>query len=450
MLRILKKRPSRLARTLLAFSCIFLTASAKDKPNVIFILSDDLGAADLGCYGTKDVHTPAADSIAEHGVRFTQFYSGAPICSPSRACLLTGRYPFRAGVTGNIGFGRGVVGMPAKEITMAKVFKDAGYQTAHIGKWHLGFTDQTSPNAKGFDYSFGHMGGCIDNYSHFFYWSGPNVHDLYRNGTEVYESGEYFPDLMLKEADHFITENRNKPFFIYYAMNTPHYPYQGEKKWLDYFKDLKYPRNLYSAFLASQDDRIAKLLARIDELGLTKDTIIIFQSDNGYSTEERAHHGGGNSGPYRGAKYSLFEGGIRLPAIISYPGHLPQGEVRDQMVHAADWMPTLAELCGLKLPKVKLDGTSILPVIKSASAPSPHTSLQWKIGQGKSTSWAVREGDWKLMSNVFDPVSGKHIPMFLANIKEDIGEQNNLFEKHPDVVLKLTQEHEELMKEIHD
>jgi arylsulfatase A-like enzyme len=374
-------------------------ASLAAGPNVIVIMADDQGSVDLGCYGAKDLHTPHTDALAVQGVRFTQFYSGAPVCSPSRACLLTGRYPIRAGVPGNCASQRGGKGaLPDTEVTLAEIFKAAGYATAHIGKWHLGYTPQTQPNAQGFDHSFGHMGGCIDNYSHFFYWSGPNIHDLHRNGAEVFCDGEYFPDLMLREAADFLQENKDRPFFIYYALNTPHYPYQGDAKWLKHFAHLAYPRNLYAAFLAAQDERLGALLAEVDALGLRERTIIAFQSDNGHSTEERAHFGGGSAGPYRGAKFSLFEGGIRVPAIVSWPGTLPENEDRGLMAHAADWLPTLAELCGITPPAVHLDGRSLAAVLRDPKAPGPHegSALHWQVGEGRNADWAVREGDWKL------------------------------------------------------
>ena len=160
-------------------------------PNVILIVTDDQGAADAGCYGAQDLVTPGIDSLAARGVRFTQFYSAAPVCSPSRAGLLTGRYPLRAGLIGNAGSQPGGEGVPTEQITLAEMFQAAGYATAHIGKWHLGYKPDQMPNAQGFDFSFGHMGGCIDNYSHFFYWSGPNRHDLYRNGQEVFCQGGF-------------------------------------------------------------------------------------------------------------------------------------------------------------------------------------------------------------------------------------------------------------------
>ena len=183
------------------------------------------------------------------------------------------------------------------------------------------------PNAQGFDHSFGHMGGCIDNYSHFFYWSGPNIHDLWRNGAEVFHYGEFFPDLMVDEAARFMEQHRDQPFFIYFALNMPHYPYQGDAKWLERFKDLPYPRNLYAAFLAAQDERLGKLFANVDDLGLRERTIIVFQSDNGHSTEERAHFGGGSAGPYRGGEVQPVRG--RHPAARDHLVARPYAAERD-------------------------------------------------------------------------------------------------------------------------
>ncbi len=427
-------------------ACLLATpilGAASPRPNVIVIMADDQGSVDLGSYGSADLHTPHMDALAKSGVRFTQFYAASAVCSPSRASLLTGRYPGRAGLLNNAGSG---VGLRPSEVTLAELFKDAGYATAQIGKWHLGSSATTSPNAQGFDHSFGHLGGCIDNYSHFFYWSGPNVHDLQRNGTEIFENGRYFPDLMLDEATAFTEKHRAQPFFIYYAVNTPHYPYQGEPRWLEHFKHLPLPRRLYAAFLASQDERIGRLMAKVAALGLRERTIVVFQSDNGHSVEERAHGGGGSAGPYRGAKASLFEGGIRVPAIISQPGTLPQGETRDQLAHAADWLPTLAALTGVKPPPVKLDGHNLVPVLHSAAAPSPRQTAHWQLGE----SWAVREGDWKLLANPRDPTvasgdrTAARTPLFLANLATDPGERTNLADRHPDIVARLKKLHETL------
>jgi arylsulfatase A len=430
--------------TSLLAACTSLPAAS---PNVILIVTDDQGAADAGCYGARDLKTPHIDSLAARGVRFTQFYAAAPVCSPSRAGLLTGRYPLRAGLIGNAASQpQGKEAMPGAQVTMAEMFKAAGYATAHVGKWHLGYTPDTMPNAQGFDHSFGHMGGCIDNFSHFFFWQGPNRHDLFRNGVEVQAPGRYFPSMMVEEAGRFIEQNRANPFFLYFALNLPHYPYQGEPKWLDHYKHLPYPRNLYAAFLSSCDEHIGKLLKRVDDLGLRQETIVIFQSDNGHSTEERAHFGGGSAGSYRGQKFSLFEGGIRLPAILSWPGHLPAGEVRGQLAHACDWMPTLAELCGIKLLNPDIDGRSIVPVIRSANAPSPHDVLHWHVSGAKEPQWAVRHGDWKLIGNVQstpDPaLSADDRRLFLANLAGDISEKTNSASRHPEIVQRLRHLHE--------
>ncbi|MGB2453285.1 MAG: sulfatase-like hydrolase/transferase [Akkermansiaceae bacterium] len=407
---------------LLSLLVCISTLSAR-RPNVIIIFTDDQGTVDMNCYGAKDLVTPNMDGLAKRGVRFTQFYSAAPVCSPSRVGLMTGRTPQHGGLNGNVPLDS--VGMPSQQITIAEKMKTAGYATAHIGKWHLGHHKETVPNAQGFDHSFGHLVGCIDNYSHFFYWSGPNKHDLWRNGKEVFHNGEFFPDLMVKEAGEFIDKNKDQPFFIYFALNTPHYPYQGSPKWLEHYRDLPYPRNLYAAFLSTTDDRIGALLSEIENAGLTNDTIIIFQSDHGASEEVRAHKGGGSAGPHRGAKFSLYEGGIRVPAIISWPGNLPQNEVRNQIATGCDWFPTIMELCKIPAAEHEIDGKSLLPVINSKSARSAHKIFHWKSGN----SVAVREGKWKLV------MSGKKAELF--DLPNDLGESRNLVKEHPEMVEKL-------------
>ena len=447
------RRSNYLALSFIVGLAIFLNgggARAADvsKPNVIIIMADDQGSADAGCYGAHDLVTPGIDALATRGVRFTQFYSAAPVCSPSRAGLLTGRYPWLAGMPNN-----GPAppteaddqletltgeGLPAKEITIADMFRAAGYATAHLGKWHLGSGAGHKPLDHGFDYSFGFMGGCIDNYTHFFYWGGANRHDLWENNQRVRLPGRYFPDLMVEKAEAFIGSHREQPFFMYFAMNMPHYPYQGDEKWRQYYRNLPYPRNLYGAFVSTLDDRVRQLVKYLEDAGLRERTIIIYQSDNGHSVEERAHYGGGSSGPYRGAKFSVFEGGIRLPAIISWPGHLPEGQVRTQVAHGCDWLPTLAELCDVPLPKAELNGRSLVGVIRSAEVASPHDLLQWRLGN----QWAVRQGPWKLLHNPNDGAdthklaeADKH--WFLANVDADPGERTNQAPRHPEIVERL-------------
>ena len=415
-------------------SLLSASVATARKPNVIIIFTDDQGTIDMNCYGAKDLVTPHMDRLAQRGVRFTQFYSAAPVCSPSRVGLLTGRTPQHGGLSGNVGLE--AEGMPSSQVTIAEEFKRAGYNTAHIGKWHLGHHPETIPNGQGFDYSFGHLVGCIDNYSHFFYWSGPNKHDLWRNGKEIFCNGKFFPELMVNEASDFIEQNKNDPFLIYFAMNTPHYPYQGSPEWLEHYQDLPYPRNLYAAFLSTMDEYIGQLLKKVDDAGLTENTIIVFQSDHGASQEVRAHSGGGNAGPHRGAKFSLYEGGIRVPAMISWPGKIPENVVRNQVATGCDWYPTLMELCEIPPSDHPLDGRSLLPIILSEKAPTAHQRFHWKSGQ----AIAVREGRWKLI------MTGKRVELY--DLPNDLGEAQNLAEKFPEIVKRLQEESQSYWRRI--
>ena len=412
------------------------------RPNVILIYSDDQGWADLGVYGSPDLYTPNLDQLARKGVRFNQFYSASPVCSPSRAAVLTGRFPQRAGLPGNASSHLGEAGMPGHQYTLAEMFKDAGYRTGHVGKWHVGYDEETTPRAQGFDYSFGFMGGVIDNYSHFFYWDGPNRHDLWRNDQRLYRDGEYFPDLMVDEASTFLNQHQEEPFFLYFAINIPHYPLQPEKKWLDYYREkgVATPRDMYGAFVSTMDERIGMLLSELDRLGLTENTIVIFQADQGFSEEERTFGGGGSAGELRGSKFSLFEGGIRVPAIISWPEIIPADQVRDQFSANIDWFPTLAEYCEITLPKRKIDGKSLIGIIQGKESQSNHDVFYWKSGSRDGLpQWAIREGPWKLLHN---PIQADQDELnadrfFLVNLDSDPSEQKNLSDSQPEVVARL-------------
>lgn len=424
------------ALTFQGWAPLLSAAVEKTRPNVVILYTDDHGTRDLGALGAADLETPHMDAIVRSGVAFTQFYA-APVCTPSRVSLMTGKAPLRTGLPGNIiAIPNQKDGLHADEFTLVDLFKSGGYRTGHFGKWHLGFSEETQPLAHGFDHTFGHLVGCIDNYSHFYYWRGPNRHDLHRNGKEVFHDGEYFPELMLNEAKAFIGNNETQPFFIYFAMNAPHYPYQGTKKWLDHYSaaNMSEARKLYAAFLSTQDEIIGELMGFLKARGLLKNTIVILQGDNGHSVEERAHYGGGFAGPFRGAKASLFEGGIRVPAAIAWPDQVPPGQIRDQLAANTDWLPTLAELCDLRLPTDAYDGQSLVPVIENAAHPGVH---QAGYGWAFRNQWAVRKGNWKLM---FNPLTNQtnadgkriaHDGLFLANIKDDPGEQKNLIDQYP-------------------
>lgn len=434
---------------LLALACVGQTS--QQRPNVIVIYSDDQGYADLNCYGSKDLMTPHLDCLAREGVRFTNFYAAAPICSPSRASLLTGRYPQRAGLTGNAGGRFGNTGMPAAQWTMAELFRSAGYATAHIGKWHLGFTEQTQPNAQGFDYSFGFMGGCIDNYSHYYYWGGPNEHDLWRQGKEIWEPGKLFSDLMVEEATRFLSEHRAKPFFLYFAINNPHYPLQGEPKWFAHYKNLKAPRKMYAASVSYMDEKIGLLLAAIDRLGLKENTIVVFQADQGFSREERGFGGGGSSGQLRGAKFSIFEGGVKVPAMIRWPGKIEKKGIRTQFCSNIDWLPTLAAYCQIPLPDIKIDGKSFVDIIRHPRAPAHHESFFWQcLGTKENPQWAVREGHWKLLHH---PIESDRQELdadgfMLVNMAADSTEHRNEIARYPEIAKRLKDKYETWIKEV--
>ena len=440
---------SLLAATVLAsvVSGTFQPARTEtSRPNILLILSDDQGTLDAGCYGAKDLKTPSLDRLAREGVRFTQFYTAAPVCSPSRAALLTGRYPQRAGLATNSPSQPGVPGgLPSEQITLAETLKSAGYATGHVGKWHLGYTKETMPLAQGFDSSFGHMGGCIDNFSHFFYWDGPNRHDLWRDGVETWEDGRFFGDLMVRETNAFLERNRSRPFFLYWAINLPHYPLQASDRWRSEYRDLPSPRRQYAATVSTMDEIVGRVLRRLDSIGLRENTIVVFQSDHGHSTEVRTFGGGGYAGPYRGAKFSLFEGGIRVPAIARWPKRWPRGAVRSQLATAIDWFPTLANAGGAKLPP-GVDGRDLEQVLRSETAPTPHPVFHWQSGGAPNRpQWAVRDGRWKLIGNGVDTTASGAAavdPLWLSDLDADPGERTNLATENPEIVLQLRGLHE--------
>ncbi|AGA78389.1 sulfatase family protein [Echinicola vietnamensis] len=433
--------------------------TAKNKPNILVIFADDQGTFDTNAYGSKDLETPNLDRIAHEGTRFTQFYAAAPVCSPSRASLMTGKFNHHARLFGNVAPPHAdpefKSGLPTDEITMAEIFKADGYKTGLIGKWHLGHSPEKLPNGQGFDYFFGHQRGCIDNFSHFFFWAGPNMHDLYRNEEEVYYPGQFFGDLMVDEVKKFTAPETEDPFFVYWAINMPHYPYQGRPKWLEHYKDLPSPRREYAAFVSTYDEMIGEVLDHLKATGQLDNTIIVYQSDHGHSTEERAFFGGGNNGVYHGAKFCMLEGGIRVPAMIRYPKAVPANQVRNQMANSIDWLPTLAEITETAIPnKEDIDGKSLIPIIKDKNAPSQHEVLHWATGDPESTtnSWAVRKGNWKLLGNPWD--SEKELEfdeddqLYLVDMAVDSTETTNVAKEHPEVLQELLKLHTDWNEEM--
>ncbi len=432
-------------RTLLGGALAAAQARPADspEPNVIVILFDDLGVHDLGYLGASDLKTPNIDKLAAGGTVCRNWYSNAPVCAPARSSLMTGRCPLRAGVTGN--------GVPLRpsEITIAALLKARGYQTALTGKWHLGSTPDTVPNAHGFDYFYGFHEGCVDYYSHRYYWGEPrhvNFHDLWRNRDEIFDDGRYLTERIGEEAAAFIEKSRPGPLFLYTAFNAVHYPMHAPQKYLARFPNLPPERRLYAAMLAAADDAVGEILAALERSGKRENTLIFLLGDNGATTERRAGLNqnvatAGRNTPFRGYKFSTFDGGMHVPALVNWPGRIPAGRTIDKVVMTADILPTVCHVTGATPPPDRtLDGRNIWPVL-TGGAPSPHEFVAWAEGP----QLAIRKGDWKLVLRgvVHDGTPAGEKPLegedavFLSRLDEDPGESRNLRRQHPEIVDEL-------------
>ncbi|MBI5283138.1 MAG: sulfatase-like hydrolase/transferase [Candidatus Solibacter usitatus] len=409
-----------------------LAAPAGRKPNIIVMLADDLGYEDLGCTGSDYIRTPHIDGLAQGGTRFTHWYANAPVCAPSRGALMTGRYPQRNGVDSN---GKALA---VSEPTMAEVLRPAGYRTALLGKWHLGSTPETVPNARGFDRFFGFHNGCVDFFSHRYYWGEPgrvNFHDLWRDRMEVFEDGRYLTDMLGAEAERFIAADTSKPFFLYQAFNAPHYPMHAPPEKMRQFAGLPLERQVRAAMISSLDDAVGRIVQTLKRRGELDNTLIFFSSDNGATREPR---GGlnqkppeaGFNRPWRGYKFSLFDGGMHVPAILHWPGRVPAGKVNSGLAAHMDVLPTACAAAGIAAPGDRiLDGRDVLPM--AGGGASPHQELFWESGK----QGGVRAGNWKLVLNGSDfdysGARGYVAPagedaVFLSDLENDPGERRNL------------------------
>ena len=421
------------------------------KPNIILIMTDDQGYADLSCMGSKDFVTPHIDNLAERGARFSCMYSNSPVCSPSRASLLTGCYPGNAGVRAILAGHRRASGLMSDTPTIASALKKQGYNTACIGKWHLGLSHECRPLSNGFDYFYGFMAGCIDYYSHIYYWGMggggvPPIHDLWENNEEIYENGRYFTELMSEKAVEYIREKSvsEKPFMLYLAYNAPHYPMHAPKKYMDRFSHLPWDRQVMAAMISAVDDGIGDISVELKRQGIFENTIIYYQSDNGPSRESRNWldgssdpYYGGSSGIFKGHKFSLFDGGIRVPGIFCYPDKVNAGQVIDIPVASMDIFPTVLSAAGGSLEDYEIDGVDIMPVMNGEKN-YPHDMLFWEME--KQT--AVRKGDYKLVLNgqLVEQYTKKEAvnPVFLSNLANDPSEKINLADKMPELTEELT------------
>lgn len=414
------------------------------RPNIVVILADDIGNVDLG-YRGGDIHTPSIDALAKGGVRLESFY-GEPVCTPARAALMTGRYPMRLGLQTLVIFPSHTYGLPTDERTLPQALKEVGYQTAMVGKWHLGHADRKYwPQNRGFDYFYGNVVGEVDYFTH----ERAGIVDWQRNGKFLKEQG-YYTELIGNDAVRIIDKHdTSKPLFLYVASLAPHAPYQAPQKYVDAYKDtIKDPmRRTYAGMITALDDQVGRIVAALEKKKMLENTIIVFSSDNGGATnalfatgarspEEREESGGvelgakppASNGDLRGGKGSLYEGGVRVPAFVNWPAKLKPAVVNEPL-HMVDVMPTLLVLAGAHgSPDHPFDGKDMWPTLAEGK-PSPNDDILINV---EAFRGAIRKGNWKLVQIALLP--GK---VELFDLAQDPGEKNNVADANPEVVKDL-------------
>ena len=416
-------------RSTIASSVQRSSGAKESRPNIIFILADDLGWGDLSCYGRPDYRTPNIDLLALQGTKFTDAYSASAVCTPTRCGYITGRYParFRIGLEEPLVANNSKVGLEPNQQTIGSLLKQSGYDTALIGKWHLGFRPEWGPNAHGFDEFFGILAGAGD---YFLHKDGLGKPDLYENLTPVDRNG-YLTDLLTERAVSYVKKSRRAPFFLSLHYTAPHWPWQGPRAGEPVHFSDKAPEpttmaaggslELYAQMMKSLDDGVGKVMQSIKAAGIDKNTLVIFTSDNG---GERFSY----LWPFSGQKGELFEGGIRVPAIVRWPSVVPANRVTQQMAITMDWTATMVAAAKVDASTGhSFDGIDLLPVIKGSSREIDRTFF-WRIHEQD----AVREGKWKY---VHDEEAHR-----LFDLSVDQREQADFSSKHPEVLQRLMTE----------
>jgi arylsulfatase A-like enzyme len=413
----------------------------RNKPNIIFILADDLGYGDVRCYGQQKFKTPAIDRLAAEGTRFTQYYAGSTVCAPSRSVLMTGQHTGHTRIRGNARYP-----LLPEDVTVAEVLKSAGYRTGLIGKWGLGEAGTTGiPNRQGFDYFYGYLNQRhAHNYYPTFLWRNEEKVELRNTVPNEDQEGsgvsdnklDYSHDLFTQEAIGFLEKNAGGPFFLYLSYTIPHANNEARAKGMEVpdlgeFAGQDWPaaEKAKAAMITRMDRDVGRLMEHLKRLGIDHNTVVFFSSDNGPHREGGADPGFHDSnGPLRGIKRDLYEGGIRVPMIVRWPGRVKSGAASSQVWSHSDFLPTAAEIAGAKAP-MKIDGISMLPALLGKKQKN-HAFLYWEFHEG-GFKQAVRMGDWKAVRRAPDA------PLELYDLKTDIAEQKDLAEKHPEIVKRI-------------
>ncbi len=434
--------------------------SQKQKPNIIYILADDLGYGDLSCYGQKHFQTPNIDRMAKEGMLFTQHYAGCAVCAPSRSSLMTGLTTGHTPIRGNKGVDpEGQWPLPANTITLPGLLKAAGYVSGAFGKWGLGFPgSEGDPNKQGIDEFYGfNCQSLAHNYYPGHLWDNQKKVILEGNTGDKFE--QYAPELIHQRALQFMEKNRNRPFFLYYPTTIPHAELIVPKNYMDKFRGKFLPEKsfngavpgdkgfrigsygtqpeshaAFAGMVALLDEKVGEIFAKLKELGLDKNTIVLFSSDNGPHLEGGADPDYFDSnGPLKGYKRDLYEGGIREPMIAWWPGKIKQGSTTDHISAFWDVMPTLTEIAGAKSSE-NIDGLSFLPVLLGKGGQKEHESMYWEFHEQNGRQ-AVRKGNWKLVR--YQVLIPAKTTTELYDLSKDLGEENNVAGKHPEIVADL-------------
>lgn len=412
-----------LART----ATVAAESAVRARPNILMIVVDDLGYGDLSCYGSEDIRTPHVDALAASGMRFTQFYANSPVCSPTRAALLTGRFPDLAGVPGVIrthrenSWGR----LADDAILLPEVLRPAGYHSACIGKWHLGLASPNTPTERGFDFFHGWLGDMMDDY----YEHRRHGNNYMRRNQEVIDPEGHATDIFTEWSVEYLEERAQEsaPFFLYLAYNAPHTPIQPPQEWVDKVKarapGMADDRALLAALIEHMDHGIGRVLAALEATGQAADTLVLFVSDNGGQLNV-----GANNGPLRAGKEAMYEGGIRVPMVASWPGQIAPGTESHEVGITMDYFATAAAAAGARVPPA-VEGVSLLPTMRDPSHALAERTLFWVRREGGRYGgrayYAARRGDFKLVQN------SPYEPMTLYDLASDPSETTPLSNNHP-------------------